>query len=190
MSLEILIENYGYIALFLGTLFEGETIVVIAGFAAHQTYLNIYGVIAVAFFGTLLADQFFFQVGRLKGQAFLAKRPSWQEQTGKVQQILHRYQNIVILAFRFMYGFRTITPIVIGMSKISGIRFLLLNITGGFIWAITFSLIGYFSGHALEYILLDIRSVEIEIIVLLALAGLLAWIFYFYYRYKKKVIKL
>ena len=187
MSLETLIENYGYIVLFVGTLFEGETIVVIAGFVAHQAYLNIFLVIAVAFLGTILTDQFFFWLGRTKGQDFLAKRPSWQEQVEKIQHILNRYQNLVLLTFRFMYGFRTLTPIIIGMSTINGIRFPLLNIVGGVIWSVTFSLVGYFSGHALEYLLQDIRYIEKEIIAALALVGLLGWMFYFYHRYKKRL---
>lgn len=41
MSLENVIESYGYWALFLGTLLEGETFVVIAGFLAHQGYLQL-----------------------------------------------------------------------------------------------------------------------------------------------------
>ena len=41
MSLEALISHYGYAAVAIGTFFEGETILVIAGFASHQGYLAL-----------------------------------------------------------------------------------------------------------------------------------------------------
>ena len=38
--LEHYIETYGYLAVMIGTFLEGETILVLAGFAAHQGYLQ------------------------------------------------------------------------------------------------------------------------------------------------------
>jgi membrane protein DedA with SNARE-associated domain len=36
MSFRQLVIDYGYLAVFIGCLLEGETILVLAGFAAHQ----------------------------------------------------------------------------------------------------------------------------------------------------------
>ena len=36
--LQSLIEDYGYLAVFIGAFLEGETILVMAGFAAYQGY--------------------------------------------------------------------------------------------------------------------------------------------------------
>ena len=46
-----LIAGYGYLAVFLGTLFEGETVLLAAGFAAHRGLLAWPLVVAVAFVG-------------------------------------------------------------------------------------------------------------------------------------------
>ena len=43
------IGTYGYFAVFLGTLLEGETILIIAGFLAHQGHFHLPLVILVAF---------------------------------------------------------------------------------------------------------------------------------------------
>ncbi len=64
MTLESFIQTYGYLALLVGTFLEGETILVLAGFAAHLGYLNLPWVILVAFVGTLSGDQLFFYLGR------------------------------------------------------------------------------------------------------------------------------
>jgi membrane protein DedA with SNARE-associated domain len=100
--------------------------------------------------GTLLIDQFFFYLGRLKGQNFLEKRPLWQKKFDTIQYIMHRYQNFVLISFCFMYGFRTVTPFIIGMSKNSHVRFLIFNITGAIIWSVTFSFAGIFQAALLN----------------------------------------
>ncbi len=53
MSLEHFIATWGYAAPVIGTFFEGETILVLGGFAAHHGYLHLPGVILSAFAGSL-----------------------------------------------------------------------------------------------------------------------------------------
>jgi len=77
-TLESLIETYGYLAILIGTFLEGETILVLGGFAAHRGYLALPWVILAAFIGSLCGDQLFFYLGRKHSQMILAKRQSWQ----------------------------------------------------------------------------------------------------------------
>ena len=60
MNWEFLIGNNGYFVLLIGTFLEGETILILAGLAAHLGYLYLPWVIVVAFIGTLSGDQLFF----------------------------------------------------------------------------------------------------------------------------------
>ena len=60
MDLQNIIENYGYAAILIGTFLEGETILVLAGLAAHQGSLVLTWVIIAAFAGSLCGDQLFF----------------------------------------------------------------------------------------------------------------------------------
>ena len=39
--LESFLAKYGYIAILLGTAFEGETIMIMGGFSAHRGYLEL-----------------------------------------------------------------------------------------------------------------------------------------------------
>ena len=186
MSLANLIEQYGYIALFFGTLLEGETIMLIAGFAAHQSYLNLYWVMVIGFLGTFFTDQFFFFLGRYKGHDLLDKRPAWRERTSRFEKYFKTRQTILILGFRFIYGIRTVTPLFLGITRISVIRFLILNFTGAILWSITFALVGYHSGHTLELLIHDIKYLEKEIIGAVMITGLLIWLIRFYRKHLQK----
>jgi membrane protein DedA with SNARE-associated domain len=170
------LENYGYVALFVGTFLEGETILVLAGFAAHRGYLALPWVMLVAFAGTITSDQLFFYIGRRNGRAFLDKRPKWAARAQRVRVLLERHKLKVVLGFRYFYGLRNVTPLVIGASGFSPVEFLILNIIGGAIWATTVAALGYVFGSAVEAVLADVRRYEKWLFVLIAAVGFGIWL--------------
>jgi membrane protein DedA with SNARE-associated domain len=48
LDLQSIIETYGYIAILVGTIVEGETILILGGFVAHRGYMVLWGVILTA----------------------------------------------------------------------------------------------------------------------------------------------
>ena len=186
MDLQSMIENYGYAAILVGTFLEGETILVLAGLAAQQGYLNLSGVILAAFLGSLSGDQLFFYLGRKHSRAVLARRPAWKEKAEKVHKIMNRFQTLIILSFRFLYGLRTVTPFVIGMSPVSVKKFMALNAVGALVWAAAFGTGGYLFGRALELFIGKIKHYEAQVFAGIALLGLLVWAVHFYLRNKRR----
>ncbi len=185
MRLEELLDTYGYWAILAGCFFEGETILVIGAFAAYQGYLRLPWVILAAYGGTFLADQLYFYLGRLYGQKILKRRPYWQNQVGKVQRLLKQFQTALILLFRFLYGLRTVTPFVIGMSAISPRKFLFLNALGAMLWAVVIGSGGYAFGSVLEGLLGNVKKFERIILVLMAVTGAMIWGAYIYFRRRR-----
>jgi len=180
MSIESMIENYGYWALLIGTFFEGETIVILAGFLAHQGYLKLHWIILISFFGSLCGDQLFFFLGRKKGTAFLSRRPKWQRKINRLQKMYTNFHTTLVLGFRFMYGLRTILPFFLGMGNIQTGRFIALNIMGALIWAICFGSGGYLFGKTLSLIIDDIKKIEFEIVLAIIVVGIVMWLRVYY----------
>ena len=55
--LESFLAKYGYIAILLGTVFEGETIMIMGGFSAHRGYLDLLPwVILAGFVGNFIQN--------------------------------------------------------------------------------------------------------------------------------------
>jgi membrane protein DedA with SNARE-associated domain len=171
-----LIESYGYWAVLIGTFLEGETILVLAGFAAHQGYLNLTGVILAAFCGSLGGDQLFFYLGRRHSAFVLARHPAWKIRIVTVDRMLLRFQNLVMLSFRFFYGFRTVTPFVIGMSSVAAIKFVVFNAIGALVWAAAIGTGGYVFGRALETVLGKAKHYESYALIGIGLAGMIFWL--------------
>jgi membrane protein DedA with SNARE-associated domain len=177
--LEQIVAQYGYAALLLGTLLEGETILIVAGFAAHQGYMELSWVILCAFIGSLTGDQLYFFIGRLKGRPLLQRKPALQIKAAKVENLLARHGTLIMLSFRFMYGLRTITPFIIGTTNVRTKRFLLLNATGALVWALVISCVGFLFGAAAEPVLGHIRKIEKWIVLGIVGAGAIIWLLYF-----------
>jgi membrane protein DedA with SNARE-associated domain len=166
MNLEVFVTAYGYPALAIGTLFEGGAIGMFAGGLAHRGYLQLHWVIAIIFGCAYSADQFFFQVGKRSGKGLLEKRPKWEPRVNRVRRFLVTYQIIAILGFRFIYGMRTITPIVIGASGFDTRRFMLLNLCSTHAWATVVGTSGYFFSHLLETLFADVKHHFVAIVAL------------------------
>ena len=180
MNWEFLIGNYGYFVLLIGTFLEGETILILAGLAAHLGYLYLPWVIVVAFIGTLSGDQLFFYLGRRHGRFILARHLVWQSRLGRVQRLVERYQTLLIIGFRFLYGLRTITPFVLGRSGVSALYFFLLNTLGALVWTLVVGIGGYLFGSFLKLIMGDVRRYEVESFGAIAGLGGLIWGIYFW----------
>jgi len=173
---ESFLHTYGYLAIVVGTFLEGETILIIAGFLAHRGYLSLPLVMLAAFAGSLMGDQLFFFIGRLRGRPFLESRPAWRPRTERVNQLLRRYQNWLMVGFRFIYGMRTATPFVLGMSRVSAARFVVLNAVGAALWAAAVATGGYLFGAALEALIADVEHYELLVVAAAAAVGAAVWI--------------
>jgi membrane protein DedA with SNARE-associated domain len=178
MDIGALVEEHGYLALVAGSAIEGETFVVLAGFAAHRGYLDLPLVIIVAGVLNFGWDQFYFWLGRRHGRWLLARFPSLQPKTVRVLALLERFHVPFIVGVRFLYGLRVAGPIAIGMSKVPWPRFCALNFFGAMLWAAIFSVLGFLFGQALELLLEDLRRHESWIFAVIAVAGLIAWLIF------------
>jgi membrane protein DedA with SNARE-associated domain len=178
MSLETLIQSYGYPAVTLGTFLEGEVVLLMGGFLAYSGYLTLEGVFVAALIGTLVGDQLYFFLGRRYGNGLLARRPAWQRRAERVYQLLDRHYILVVLGFRFVYGMRIVTPWVLGMSRVPTRHFVMLNVAGGVVWSLAITGAGFFFGATMEWLLGEIRRLEAWILGGMALAGVGAWLFH------------
>jgi membrane protein DedA with SNARE-associated domain len=144
------IEDYGIWAVLVGAMLEGETVIIIAGFLAHQHLLHAPSVALAAFAGSVALDQLLFFVGHRYHDARFVKRMRRNKVFERALEFLAKYPTGFILGFRFMYGFRTVGPVALGICRTPTLRYVVLNIVSAAIWAITFTAIGYVFGQAIE----------------------------------------
>jgi len=168
MEYDGLLRQFGCIAVFFGTLLEGETVLFIAGLAACNGLLSMEWVLLSAYLGALAGDQLFFFLGRFKGQSLLDRRPKWLKRSKKVFKWLTRHKLKVLLCYRFVYGFRGVTPFVIGLTSIRSGFFLILNALTALVWTLAVGAAGYYSGRLFQYLGLKLLHLQIGLAVIIA----------------------
>src|SRR3954469_2142740 len=150
MTPELLLQKWGYLAVFIGTFLEGETILVIAGFMAERGYMQIVIVALVAFSGAFIGHVFWFWLGRSRGVKILDRFPKMKNHFGKGIRMFERYGAPAIFITQWLYGLRITCAVVIGISKISTIKFLLYEALSCLMWSIAIAAAGFYFGFAVE----------------------------------------
>lgn len=175
------ISNYGYLAVFLGAVLEGEAMTMISGFLAHEGLLSFTYVILFGFLGATLGDSIWFLLGRHKGDKLLSKWPWFKRLTQKPIGHITKRPALVSFWLRFIYGLRHVLPFSLGVSKYPYHKFLFWNALGGLFWVITFASGGYLLGNILETFLGHLRRYQfvtvLLVIVVIVIFNLVAKLF-------------
>lgn len=177
MELEPLIHQFGYLAILIGTLIEGEAVLLLGGFFAQQGFLSLPMVIALGVTGTFLSEAALYHLGLSKGHAIMRRSPARLARYERFAEHLHRHKYLLILGYRFIYGMRSVAPLAIGASGIRPGLFHSLNLVGTVIWTAVMATLGFFFGRSISHYLDNIDGYGIWIpAALVAMALFLRWI--------------
>ncbi len=152
-----------YLSIFAGAVLEGELVYISAIQAAQAGYVDLYGAIAAFFLGTFCTDWFYFLTGRKQGRRYLDRNEKLQLKAAKIDHLLANYVTLLLLSYRFIYGFRIVLPLLFGASKLSSCRFLLFSLMSTIIWVSIYGWIGYYFTN---WLLEQLKSGRVLILVL------------------------
>jgi membrane protein DedA with SNARE-associated domain len=168
--IEEVINSFKYLALMTGTFFEGETAILLASIMIFKGMFFLPYTIVFAFLGSFISDWLYYLIGRMNGKAFICGRPALAQKAEHITGFFHRHKLQILFSYRFMYGFRVIIPLVIGMSGLKPKQFLFYSVIAGLGWATIVTTIGYSIGALFNVGADDIRNNLL--IVVLACAGI------------------
>lgn len=153
MVIAALVNRYGYAAVFLGSLIEGETALFLGTLAAEKGYLNVGYVLLAGFAGGFLGDQVLYFLGRLYGDRLLLRFPQLVPAAHRAKTLLFRFRAPLIVVIRFLYGLRVIGPFAIGMADIPPLAFLTFNALGALLWVLAITALADTFAGALTWLL-------------------------------------
>ncbi|MBL0419972.1 VTT domain-containing protein [Ramlibacter sp. AW1] len=170
-----LLLEHGYAVLALGLLLEGETAVLLGGFAAHRGWLELPWVFALAVGLPWLSDQALFWLGRWKGAAVLVRWRRLARAAVRARRLVRRYPHACVLGVRFAYGMRTAGPLLIGASGLPPVQFALLSALAAVLWAGTYCTLGWVFAETLQRVLGHAREFQLALLGVMLTAAALAW---------------
>jgi undecaprenyl-diphosphatase len=139
---------------FVGLVVPGETVMLLGGAVAGQGAIDIYLLIAIAWFAAWLGDTTSFFIGRRLGREFVIKHGPrvgiGHERFEKVEDYFDRHGGKTIFIGRFVSLVRAFAPFIAGSSGMRYRAFVPYSILGTGLWASAHILVGYFFSRSIE----------------------------------------
>ena len=174
-----LMREYGYVILFLWSVLEGESGLIMAGIFSHTGDMNLYIAIFIAGLGGFTGDQIYFWIGRYNKKYVHKKLKSQRRKFALAHVLLKKHGWPIIFMQRYMYGLRTIIPISIGLTGYSAAKFAFVNLISAWMWAaITIVPAWYFGEEILKVLAIAKEYWYIAIPFALSIAGGISYYFH------------
>lgn len=139
---------------FVGLVVPGETVMLLGGAVAGQGAIDIYILIAIAWFAAWAGDTTSFFLGRRLGREFVMRNgPRFgisHERFEKVEDYFSRHGGKTIFIGRFISLVRAFAPFIAGSSGMRYGAFVPYSILGTGIWASAHILIGYIFSRSID----------------------------------------
>ncbi len=157
--------RHGYAVLFgwvlleqLGLPIPAAPLLIAAGALARAGKMNLTFAVALAFIALILADLFWYFLGRYRGGRILKLlcRISLEPDScvRRTENLFIRHGVRSLLVAKFIPGLNTAAPSLAGVFRMPVRRFLIFDSLGGFLWVVTVTSLGLIFSDQLERIAL------------------------------------
>ena len=140
-------QHLAYIIIFFWCILEGELALLLGGIFAHEGHVNLGLIIFVAGLGGFTGDQIYFYIGRYNKKYIQKKLKKQRRKFAVAHLLLQKFGGLIIFLQRYMYGFRTVIPMSIGITRYDAKKFAVINLFSAWIWAAVTILLAWFFGQ-------------------------------------------
>lgn len=170
-----LLEQYGYLALFVGVVVEGPIVTIVGAFVASLGYLDIYAVYGIVVAADLFGDLLYYGIGRLgqMGPSAGVRRllGITNERLARSARYIERHGAKILLFAKYTQtGFFALPAS--GAARMPVGRFLWYNALGTIPKSLALVLVGYFFGYAYNCIDDYFMKASLIVFVTLCAAGM------------------
>lgn len=171
--MEAILAQYGYPLLILGTLLEGETVLLLAGLLSKVGFFQLPWVMVIAALTGFAGEGLFYTLGRFWGNSLLTRWKRMALYYPIAQSFTKRYGVLSIFLVQFLYGLRYLGALSLGMTAMRAKRFLCFNLVANALWAVAVGGMGYAFGEVLEVVVGDVGEYQVMAVLILLTLGVI-----------------
>ena len=145
--MESIIQDWGYLALAMYSFGGGMLGLAVASVFAFTGELNIYYVIVVAFIANFVGDQFLFYIARNNKEQAKQMMQKHEKKIQIAHNMMNKYGWLTIILQKYIYGIKTLIPLIIGITEYNKTKFMFFNFIGAIIWSLVVGLTAYYMGQ-------------------------------------------
>ncbi|WP_027327129.1 DedA family protein [Helicobacter pametensis] len=141
------LETYGYIFLFFYSFGGGFVGIVAAGVISALGKMDLTLSIVIASLGNIAGSTLLVYLGRYQKKDFQKYLQKHRRKVALVHIWLKRYGILLIFVNKYIYGFKTLLPLVVGVSKYPFVKFSIWNTLASVIWGVAMGFGGFFASN-------------------------------------------
>lgn len=144
------LATYGYIILAWYSFGGGMLGLIGAGMLSSMGKMDITTSIAIAIVANFVGDTVLFylaQTNKKEVQKYLSKH---KRKIAWTNLLMRRYGWMVVFLQKYIYGVKTLVPIVMGLTKFDFKKFTLLNLPASILWGLVVGLVSYYFSAAVR----------------------------------------
>ena len=173
--LENLYEACGLLATFLGTLFEGEIMLLTSVMSAKLGLFNYYWGLVAGFLGAYTQAWIKYLVARKQGVKLLSKKPNLKKKMDEASVWFDKRPLAILSIYKFLYGMSTIIILMAGLRKISYMRFAIHCGIAIALWVAVVGGLGYFCAEVMMDNINTMADNKWYILGTMLVIGFIAW---------------
>lgn len=143
------LENWGYIAIAFFSFGGSFLIIATAGVFAYLGHIDLFTALVIGAIFNFLGDNFLFYLGRYQKKDIQKYLTKHRRKLAITTLLMRKYGTLAIFIQKFIYGVKTLIPIVIGLGKYDFKRFIFVNIFASIVFVSTIGLSAYYSSDAI-----------------------------------------
>ena len=178
--------RYGYTAVFLGIFLEdfglpvpGETLLIGGSILAANGHFNIFILASLGILAGFLGDNIGYGIGYWGRRTLVLRYGRFffldESRLVQLEKFFSIHGNKIVTVARFIAGLRQFNGIIAGIAKMPWVEFLIFNFLGSLIWVSFWSMLAYFLGNKLLYMIQGLHLHLYFYMIVIVLAGLIVF---------------
>ncbi len=175
-SINELIKDYGFYAIFFLTMWEGDITLLLAGVLAHHGAFGDYGfgqVFIVGTLGGMAGDSLAYGGGR-GFEMSVRKFRFYRMAAPRIQRLVDKFGTLSIFIVKYIYGLRIAACVFYGVGRMRLPRFLLLTFASCAAWVLVLSGAGYFFSGAITKFIGDFQDIG-KYLLVIVIVGIISF---------------
>ena len=150
--------------LLFGVVFPGDTLLVATGILATQGQFSVWTAILIIIISAALGGMAGYFIGLKTGPRLFTKNDGIffrREYIRRSEEFYEKHGGKTIAMARFVPVVRTFAPVVAGVGKMNLSKFMIFNIIGSILWGSSVTLLAYYVGSKVPFIVNNIEYIFI-----------------------------
>ncbi len=144
------LSTYGYIILAFYSFGGGMVALIGAGILSSMGKMDISSAILIATVANFIGDTVLFYLSQTNKKEVMGYMQKHKRKIAYTNLLMRKYGWLAVFLQKYIYGVKTLVPIVMGLTKYDFKKFIMLNFFASVVWGLVVGLVSFYFSAAVR----------------------------------------